>query len=157
MTCVTGFPDNPVRCGVSIADFSSGFFMAMSIVSALYHRLKTGEGQTIDLSMQDCMWLLTSIEFAPYYFLNHELPPRLGNGHASMIPCNLYPTKDGDRININAGCSPRCTASTPPWADRTSSIRRSGRTRTSDSTTARKSTTRLRLDEDQDNRKIQES
>jgi CoA:oxalate CoA-transferase len=103
MTSVTGFPDNPVRCGVSIADFSSGFFTALSIVSALYHRLKTGEGQTIDISMQDCIWQLTSIEYAPYYFLNHEIPPRLGNGHAAMIPCNLYTAKDEGRVYINAG------------------------------------------------------
>jgi len=103
MTAVTGFPDNPIRCGVSIADFSSGMFMAMSIVGALYHRLQTGEGQTIDISMQDCIWQLSSVEFAPYYFLNHQIPPRLGNGHAAMIPCNLYPTKDGDRVYINAG------------------------------------------------------
>jgi CoA:oxalate CoA-transferase len=103
MTSVTGFPDNPTRCGVSIADFSSGFFTALSIVSALYHRLKTGEGQTIDISMQDCIWQLTSIEYSPYYFLNHEIPPRLGNGHAAMIPCNLYPTKDDGRVYINAG------------------------------------------------------
>jgi len=103
ITCVTGFPDNPVRCGVSIADFSSGFFTSLAIVSALYHRLKTGEGQIIDISMQDCIWQLTSIEYAPYYFLNHVLPPRLGNGHAAMIPCNLYPTKDGSRVYVNAG------------------------------------------------------
>jgi len=103
MTSVTGFPDNPIRCGVSIADFSSGFFTAMSIIGALYHRQKTGEGQTIDISMQDCIWQLTSIEFSPYYFLNNQIPPRLGNGHAAMIPCNLYPTKDGNRVYINAG------------------------------------------------------
>jgi crotonobetainyl-CoA:carnitine CoA-transferase CaiB-like acyl-CoA transferase len=103
MTCVTGFPDNPIRCGVSIADFSSGFFATLAIVSALYHRLQTGEGQTIDISMQDCIWQLTSIEYAPYYFLNHVLPPRLGNGHSGMIPCNLYPTKNGDRVFVNAG------------------------------------------------------
>jgi len=102
MTCVTGFPDSPTRCGVSIADFSSGFFTTLSIVSALYHRLKTGEGQTIDISMQDCIWQLTSIEYSPYYFLANQIPPRLGNGHAAMIPCNLYPTKDG-RVYINAG------------------------------------------------------
>jgi crotonobetainyl-CoA:carnitine CoA-transferase CaiB-like acyl-CoA transferase len=103
MTCVTGFPDSPTRCGVSIADFSSGFFATLSIVSALYHRLKTGEGQTIDISMQDCIWQLTSIEYSPYYFLAHQIPPRLGNGHAAMIPCNLYPTKDGGKVYINAG------------------------------------------------------
>ena len=102
MTAVTGFPDNPTRCGVSIADFSSGFFTAFSIIGALFHRMKTGEGQTIDISMQECIWQLTSIEFAPYYFLNGQNPPRLGNRHAAMIPCNLYPTQDG-RIFIMAG------------------------------------------------------
>jgi CoA:oxalate CoA-transferase len=103
MTAVTGFPDNPTRCGVSIADFSSGMFMAMSIIAAIYHREKTGEGQTIDISMQDCIWQLSSIEFSPYYFLNNVIPPRLGNQHAAMIPCNLYTTKDGGRVYISAG------------------------------------------------------
>ncbi len=102
MTAVTGFPDNPARCGVSIADFSSGFFTAYSILAALIHRMKTGEGQTIDIAMQESIWLLTSIEFAPYYFLNGVNPPRLGNQHSAMIPCNLYPTRDG-RVFIMAG------------------------------------------------------
>jgi CoA:oxalate CoA-transferase len=102
MTVVTGYPDNPTRCGVSIADFSSGFFTAFSVVGALLHRFKTGEGQTIDISMQECMWQLTSMEFAPYYFLNGEEPPLLGNRHAAMVPCNLYKTSDG-RIFIMAG------------------------------------------------------
>lgn len=102
MTAVTGFPDNPARCGVSIADFTSGSFTATAIVSALLHRQKTGEGQTIDISMQECIWQLTSIEFSPYYFLDGVEPPRLGNQHAAMIPSNLYPTLDG-RIFIMAG------------------------------------------------------
>ena len=102
MTAVNGFPDNPTRCGVSIGDFSAGFFTAFAIMGALFHRMKTGEGQTIDISMQECIWQLTSIEFAPYVFLNGENPPRLGNRHSGMIPCNLYPTKDG-RIFIMAG------------------------------------------------------
>jgi CoA:oxalate CoA-transferase len=102
LTAVTGFPDNPTRCGVSIADFSAGMFTAYAIVNALFHRQKTGEGQTIDISMQESIWQLTSIEFAPYYFLNGVTPPRLGNRHSAMIPCNLYPTKDG-RLFIMAG------------------------------------------------------
>lgn len=102
MTSVTGFPDRPTRCGVSIADFSSGLFTTLAIVSALFHKLKTGEGQAIDISMQDCIWQLTSIEFSPYYFLNGQTPTRLGNGHAAMLPSNLYPTRDG-RIFIMAG------------------------------------------------------
>jgi CoA:oxalate CoA-transferase len=102
LTSVTGFADQPVRCGVSIADLSSGLFTALAIVTAIYYRSLTGEGQTIDISMQDSIWQLASMEYAPYYFLNNQEPPRLGNGHAAMIPCNLYPTKDGHVI-ISAG------------------------------------------------------
>ncbi len=65
MTAVTGFPDTPTRCGVSIADFSSGLFCALSILAALYHKQRTGEGQVIDISMQESIWLLSSIEFSP--------------------------------------------------------------------------------------------
>jgi CoA:oxalate CoA-transferase len=103
MIAVTGFKDQPVRSAVSIADFSSGMFMATSILAALYHRLATGEGQVIDISMQDCIWQLTSIEYAPYYFLNGVEPQRLGNQHAAMIPCNIYVTKDSGRVIISAG------------------------------------------------------
>ena len=95
MTAVTGFPDQPVRCGVSIADLASGHFAATSILGALIHRMKTGEGQVIDISMQEAIWTLTSVEYAGYYFLAHQEPPRLGNGHAAMIPCNVYKTTDG--------------------------------------------------------------
>jgi CoA:oxalate CoA-transferase len=102
LTSVTGYPDRPTRCGISIADFSSGFFTAMSIVTALYHRLITGEGQTIDISMQDSVWTLASMENSGYYFLANQDPPRVGNGHMAMIPCNLYPTQDGNVI-ISAG------------------------------------------------------
>ena len=102
MTMVTGYPDSPTRCGVSIADFSSGSFTAFSIIGALFHRLRTGEGQTIDISMQESIWQLASIEYAPYYFLNGEEPPRLANQHSAMIPCNLYSTRDG-KVFIMAG------------------------------------------------------
>ena len=96
MTSVTGFPDSPpIKCGVSIADFGTGLFTAYAILAALHHRDRTGEGQTIDMSLQDCVWLLTSLEFSPYYFLTGKILPRLGNGHQAMTPGNLYMAKDG--------------------------------------------------------------
>jgi CoA:oxalate CoA-transferase len=102
VTSVTGMPDAPFKCGVAIADFSAGMFAAMSIIAAIVHRMKTGEGQVIDMSLQDCVWLLTSIEFSPYYFINGKVPPRLGNGHPMMTPGNLYPAKDGS-VRIDTG------------------------------------------------------
>jgi CoA:oxalate CoA-transferase len=96
LTSVSGSPDGPpTKCAVAIADFSTGLFTASAILAALYHRSQTGEGQSIDLSLQECMWLLTSIEFSPIYFLTGKNPPRLGNGHPAMAPGNLYPAKDG--------------------------------------------------------------
>jgi CoA:oxalate CoA-transferase len=102
LTIVNGPPETPMRCAVSIADFGAGMFTAMAIIGALFHRARSGEGQRIDMSMQDCIWGLTSLEFAPYYFLSGQKPPRLGNQHSAMVPCNLYTTLDG-RVFINAG------------------------------------------------------
>ncbi len=102
MTAVTGFPEQPVRTGVSTADFSSGHFAATAILAAVIHKLRTGEGQVIDISMQEAIWQLTSIEFSPYCFLADMEPPRFGNGHSAMVPCNVYKTKDGD-LFIAAG------------------------------------------------------
>jgi CoA:oxalate CoA-transferase len=103
MVAVTGFPDAPVKCGVSIADLSSGVFMTLAITAAVCHKLKTGEGQVIDISMQDCIFQLTSIEFGPHYFLNGSVPKRLGNAHPAMVPANIFKTKDGDSVFISAG------------------------------------------------------
>lgn len=99
LTSVSGQPDGPpTKCAVSIGDFSVGLFTAYAILGALFYRQRTGEGQIIDMSLQDCIWLLTSIEFAPTYFLTGKVPQRLGNGHPIMTPGNLYPAKDGSVI-----------------------------------------------------------
>jgi CoA:oxalate CoA-transferase len=98
LTSVSGMADTPTKCAVAIADFATGVFTALAIVAALTHQRKTGQGQVIDMSMQDCIWLLTSIEFSPHYFIDGRILPRLGNGHPAMTPGNLYPARDGSVI-----------------------------------------------------------
>jgi len=95
MTSITGFKDQPVKCGAAIADFGAGLYTALAITSAYVHRLKTGEGQQIDMSLQDCTWLFASLEFSPLYFLKGIVPERTGNGHPIMTPGSLYKAKDG--------------------------------------------------------------
>jgi len=53
----------PVAPPVLISDLSSGLYAALAVVAALTHRLKTGEGQYIDLSMTDCVlsWMAPEI------------------------------------------------------------------------------------------------
>lgn len=49
----------PLKTGISASDTTGGIMAAVAILSALHHRLKTGEGQYIDLSMQDVSAWLT--------------------------------------------------------------------------------------------------
>jgi CoA:oxalate CoA-transferase len=99
LTSVNGQPDSPpTKCAVAIGDFGTGLYTAYAIMGALLYRQKTGLGQVIDMSIQDCLWMLTSIEFSPTYFIAGKIPQRLGNGHPIMTPGNLYPSKDGSVI-----------------------------------------------------------
>jgi CoA:oxalate CoA-transferase len=85
-----------------IADFTTGLFTALAVVAAYVHMLKSGEGQMIDMSLQDCIWQLSSIEWSPYYFLEGRVPERTGNGHPKAVPGNLYPAGDGS-VRIDCG------------------------------------------------------
>jgi crotonobetainyl-CoA:carnitine CoA-transferase CaiB-like acyl-CoA transferase len=93
---VTGFPDNPpTKAGPAIADFWGGLNATVSILAALRHRDRTGEGQAIDISLQDSVWEITAIEHAPLYFLGEGVPQRYGNGGFNYSPYGTYPAKDG--------------------------------------------------------------
>jgi len=93
---VTGFPDSPpTKVGPAIADFMGGIFSNIAILTALQHRNRTNEGQFIDLSMQDCIWFLTAIQFLPLYILTGREPQRLGNRQIEVTPFNIYKAKDG--------------------------------------------------------------
>ena len=93
---ITGFPDSPpTKVGPAIADFMGGIFSNIAILAALQHRNRTNEGQFIDLSMQDCIWYITAIQFLPLYMLTGQEPQRLGNSQIEVTPFNIYKAKDG--------------------------------------------------------------
>ena len=51
---LTGEPDSgPMRFPTPIADITTGMYMALAIVSALYARTNTGVGQGIDCALLD--------------------------------------------------------------------------------------------------------
>ncbi|MCX6001286.1 MAG: CoA transferase, partial [Chloroflexi bacterium] len=93
---VTGFPDNPpTKCGPAIADLGGGAFTVISILAALQHRNASGEGQRVDVSLQDCIWLLTAVETLGAYVLSGESGIKLGNMHPGIVPWNTYHARDG--------------------------------------------------------------
>lgn len=92
---VTGEPGRPpVKFGVPISDITAGMFAAISVLSALYHRTITGEGQFIDMSMMDSSMLLLTHQ-ASGYLATGDDPQPLGSSHASISPYQVYRTSDG--------------------------------------------------------------
>jgi CoA:oxalate CoA-transferase len=96
MISVNGHPDSPpTKVGVGIADFMGGLFPVIAILAALQHRTRTNQGQFIDISMQDCIWAITAIQFLGYFATTGQEPERLGNRQIEVTPFNIYPAKDG--------------------------------------------------------------
>ncbi len=99
---ITGQADSePMKVGVGIADVMTGMYAAVGILAALRHRDQTGRGQHIDLALLDTQvsWLINA---GTSYLTSRKNPERLGNGHASIVPYQVFPTAD-DPIIIAVG------------------------------------------------------
>ncbi|MBQ6602708.1 MAG: CoA transferase [Eubacterium sp.] len=90
----TGYPDMPVKSGVSVADSGTGLTLAMSIIAALLQREREGIGQRIDIAMQDFIIGLGRSGWEPYYNTG-KAPRRVGNGMPleDVAPAGTYPCK----------------------------------------------------------------
>lgn len=92
---LTGHADSePVKAGSPLSDAISGVFAAYGIVAALFHRQRTGQGQSIDVSMADCLFALMFDEPVDCY-MQLGLEHRQGNRIMRFSPFNSYRTKDG--------------------------------------------------------------
>ena len=91
---VTGFADHPpARCGAAISDTTAPLFAVIGILSALQKRAKTGQGEWVDISMQDgTFFLLPDIV---EHMAGGMSPERRGNGHPGGVPFNVYAATDG--------------------------------------------------------------
>ena len=95
---ITGPPGGePHRVGIPIADLTAGLWAAISINAALRHREVTGHGQQLDISLLDTQVSMLSIQGSSY-LISGEVPGLLGNAHPSIVPYQVFPTKDGNII-----------------------------------------------------------
>ena len=83
----------PTRAGIPIGDLGGGMFSVVGILAALHAREKSGQGQHIDISMQDCQISLINY-MATMYFLSNDIPGAIGNSHFVHVPYNTFPTSD---------------------------------------------------------------
>lgn len=87
----------PHKVGVAVVDLMAGMYAMSAILAALYHREKTGEGQFIDISLLDThvAWLTNTSQ---YYLTSGKVPPRVGNGHTTIVPYQVFASSDGHII-----------------------------------------------------------
>ena len=91
---------NPLRAGFPICDTVGGLNAAFAIVSALYYREKTGEGQFIDVALLDSIMPLMGW-VAANLLIGGQQPLPMGNDNFTAAPSGTFKTKDG-YINIAA-------------------------------------------------------
>lgn len=84
----------PMKTGIPIVDYATGLYAAYAIMSALYMREKTGEGQLVHTSLLETAVAITSFE-SSLYLSEGIIPKRNGNRHPSICPYNVYQTQDG--------------------------------------------------------------
>ena len=94
---LTGWPDRiPAGPFSAYTDTTTPKFVAASILAALDHKRRTGEGQYIDLSQAEC-----SMHFlAPAlldYTVNGRAETRAGNRSLDHAPHGVYPCRGTDR------------------------------------------------------------
>ena len=88
---ITGEPDGPpMRPGPTMGDAGTGMQAALAIAAAWAQKQRTGEGQLIELSMQEAMtyYLRTAVSRTGF---GAAPTPRTGNGDNPFV--SLYPCK----------------------------------------------------------------
>ena len=91
---------NPLRCGFPVADTVGGLTAAFAIMTALYHRERTGEGQMIDVALLDAVMPLMGW-VAANLLIGGQQPVLMGNDNFTAAPSGVFRTADGF-INIAA-------------------------------------------------------
>ncbi len=92
---------DPLRQGASIADFGGGIYMVTAILTALYDRERTGQGQEVSIAMLDAtMSLLINYSVAVLDGKAKVAP--IGSGHPQLVPYQAFTTSDG-YVVVGAG------------------------------------------------------
>ncbi|MEZ5894488.1 MAG: CaiB/BaiF CoA-transferase family protein, partial [Parvularculaceae bacterium] len=94
----TGEPKGePMKAGVAVADLFAGMYAATSMLAALRHAERTGEGQHLDVALYDCQIAMLA-NLASGFLVSGESPARYGNAHASIVPYQAFAAADHEIV-----------------------------------------------------------
>jgi crotonobetainyl-CoA:carnitine CoA-transferase CaiB-like acyl-CoA transferase len=100
---VTGDADGrPAKCGIPIADFTTGLYAAFSVVASLHKVARRQDGgDFIDVSMLGSMLGIANLQTSELFGTGRD-PVRLGSAHPMNAPYAGFRCRDGD-IALAAG------------------------------------------------------
>ncbi len=90
----------PLRAGFPVCDTVGGLNAAFAVMAALFHRERTGQGQSIDVALLDAImplmgWVVANL------LIGGQAPVVMGNDNFTAAPSGAFKTQDG-HINIAA-------------------------------------------------------
>ena len=93
---LTGYDDGPpIKPGNFFCDQNAAVLTAISALSALRHRERTGEGQQVELAMIEGEFQILADAYMDYW-LNGRERRRSGNDHPWMAPHDTFPCRGED-------------------------------------------------------------
>jgi formyl-CoA transferase len=86
----------PAKPGPNVGDTGTGLHLALAITAALYQRQSTGEGQRIEVAMQEAVINFCRVSYATY-MNNGTSPVRNGaiSVNANRAPSGIFPCRGG--------------------------------------------------------------
>lgn len=98
---LTGHPDGPpAKVGLPFADLTSGLWIAISVLTGLAGRGRSGQGTHVDLSMLDVQVSMLTIAAARLFVLGED-PGRTGTEHPGRVPSAAFECADGRYLHIS--------------------------------------------------------
>jgi formyl-CoA transferase len=96
----TGFPDGPpVKAGNTGCDFIAGTHVYGAVMTALFERERSGQGQMVEIAMLEAAYFTLTSNLGALFRAGAEGQEigRTGNRHGGMSICpyNVYPASDG--------------------------------------------------------------
>lgn len=94
---MNGVPEHMAKIPLSICDINAAMYGALGVMTALFHRERTGEGQELDVTMFG--GVLSWLGYFPFKFwYNDETPERVGTRHHLLTPYGPYEAADGEQV-----------------------------------------------------------
>lgn len=94
----SGWPGGePTRTGTAMGDVLGGLGCTIGVLAAVINKIKTGEGQKVDVALVDSV--VSSLEIInQIYLATGRIPERIGNRYESAYPYDSFKANDGDVI-----------------------------------------------------------